>query len=380
MRNILEYHDKCTGCGLCSFACSKKVIHMDYDSNGFLKPFIRDDKMCNSCKVCINACPLSNIESNREFKPLAYAAYNLDEYERKMSSSGGIGFLLAKEIYKRNGIVLGAGFDESGLLKHMETKNEQEYLNIIGSKYIQSMPQDLYKIIKSASLVLVFGTPCQIAGVNSFLKYYRMDASNIYTCDLVCHGVNSKKIYDIYMQYLESKYSSKIKKISFRNKDDGWTNYKLKIHLENGNVYSKSIEEDLFMKNYLSNISLRDSCYNCLFSKIPRVADISLGDYWGVENIHPEMFDNKGTSIIMINSLKGKQLLSGIEGLRMIDTSLESCCKGNPCIYSSVEPNKHRKLYMKYINKSNFSLMTNFLCNRMSVKRKVKSLIYKIVK
>ncbi|MCD7894895.1 MAG: Coenzyme F420 hydrogenase/dehydrogenase, beta subunit C-terminal domain [Erysipelotrichaceae bacterium] len=240
-------------------------------------------------------------------KTLAYAALNLNDDIRNKSSSGGIFYEIAKYVVLNDGVVYGARYDDHWLVVHDHTENIKDISSFLGSKYVQSNMNNQYEKIKidlmSGRLVLFSGTPCQIRGLQCFLgKEYE----NLITVDFICHGVPSPKVWEKYINELSNGHN--ITKINFRDKSKGWQHFSLRIDFSDGNYYSKTQQEDLYMRGFLQDIYLRPSCYQCRFKGIERKSDLTLADYWGINNIYPELYDDKGTSLIFIHSKKGKNI------------------------------------------------------------------------
>lgn len=243
--------------------------------------------------------------------PSAYACYAKNMEILKRSSSGGLFYLLGENVIKKNGVVFGARFDENWEAVHDKAEKIDELSQYMGSKYLQSKIGDTYilaeKYLKSGRIVLFSGTPCQIAGLKSFLND---DYDNLLTIDLLCHGVPSAVIWREYIKKIQRK--SRIKSVNFRDKKNGWLNYSLKVEFENGKIYQKTRETDPYMRGFIKNSYLRPSCYECQIKK-NNVADITLGDFWSVFIICPEMYNPMGTSVVLVNSDKGMCALQSIE-------------------------------------------------------------------
>ena len=335
----------CTGCGACHNICPKNAITMQVDEEGFKYPVI-DKEKCINCKLCEKICPVLNkVKKEEQELTNVIAAYTKNDDERTLSSSGGIFFELADIILAKKGAIVGAGYDEKFNVVHKIIYNKEDLKELQGSKYVQSDTKDTYKetkeILEKGIEVLYVGTPCQIAGLKSFLQ---KDYDNLYTCDLICHGVPSPKVWQKYL----SEYDGKIQNCYFRNKDDGWNCFSMKIVFENNKFKRFKMTKDDFIRLFLNNYTLRPSCYDCKFSKIPRVADISLGDFWGVEGKYPEFSDDRGTSLILVNSSKGNELIKQIMGNIHYkeNCDLEYAIKCNPCICGSVkEPIKRKEFF-----------------------------------
>lgn len=357
MKEILN-KNKCSGCHACYNICPKNAISMVEDEAGFKYPVI-DQKKCIDCGMCKKACPSTNKSKEIKKDIKAYAAYNKNYDERINSSSGGMFILLAKEIIKRNGVVFGASFDKNFDVIHTYAETEEELKQFMGSKYTQSTIGSAYKKVKGFldkdRYVLFSGTPCQIEGLKSFLK---KDYDKLYTQDIICHGVPSSKVWRKYLKYQEDKSKEKIKNISFRNKDHGWSMFGMKI-LFDKNSYYKNLQDDIYLRTFLKNICLRESCYNCDFKKKYRISDITLADYWGIDHVHKDMNDNKGTSLIIVNSKKGKELFELIkENIIYIETDIDIALKYNIAMTKSAIKVNNREDYINDIDNMSIEEIT----------------------
>lgn len=359
----------CTGCHACTNICPKKCIFMKDDNEGFLYPIV-DYNICIKCKRCVNVCPINNnIKSYNT--PIAYACYNKDENIRLNSSSGGIFSLLAEKMIDRGGVVFGAVFNDNFEVEHkyIETKENIELLR--GSKYVQSKIGTSYRQVKdfleSGREVLFSGTPCQIAGLKNYLvKAY----SNLLTVDLICHGVPSPYVWQKYIKFRENKAGSEISKITFRNKKMGWKQFSVSFLFKNNTEYNKIYSNDLYMTAFLKNISLRPSCYNCRFKTLNRPSDITLADFWGVQNIFPEIDDDKGASLIFINSQLGEKIYSEIlDNIVYKEVDILDAVKYNSAAIKSPLPHINREKFINDINIYTFDKLVNKYCkDRISIK------------
>lgn len=357
---FLKNKQDCCGCSACLNICPNNCIKMKADNEGFLYPYIKEKENCTNCKACEKVCPIVK-DDVREIIPEVYACKNKNEIEREESSSGGIFTLLAKQILKKNGVVYGALFDERFNVYHNKIDNEDELYKLRGSKYTQSNIGDCYKTVKNDLIndkkVLFSGTPCQIAGLKSFLK---KDYENLYTVDVVCHGVPSPKVYSLYIDYIEKKYNSKIKKFTFRSKEEGWKNYKLKFEFENGKIFSQYGYENLYMRGFTRDLYIRPSCNNCKFKNFMSGSDITLGDYWGIDKVLKDFDDNKGISLVCINSNKGKNLFESV--LNKIETrnsNIEDAIFENKCIINSVKRHSKSNTFYKKIENEDFDKLVS---------------------
>lgn len=299
--------EHCCGCSACVHICPKHSISFQEDKEGFLYPKV-DLETCIDCGLCEKVCPVINQESERE--PLkVYAAKNEDESIRLKSSSGGIFTLLAEKIIEDGGVVFGARFNENWEVIHDYTDTVEGLEPFRGSKYVQSVIGDTYKraenFLKLGRKVMFTGTPCQIAGLKKFL---RKDYKNLLTVDFVCHGVPSPLVWRLYLKEEINRYGKEItavEDINFRDKYTGWKTYSLSIKLSGNIVSSTMFTDDNYMRAFLSNLSLRPSCYSCPAKAGKSGADITIGDFWGIENVLPELDDDRGLSLLMLHSQRG---------------------------------------------------------------------------
>lgn len=307
--------NKCTGCGACFNACSKQAISMKENEEGYLYPFI-DESRCVNCGICNKVCPAINPPAFHAEATNVYAAWNKDTEIRLDSSSGGIFDPLARSILANGGIVYGASWNENvSDLMHIRVSDVSELGRLRKSKYQQSNTGKAFSNIKedlrSGKIVLFSGTPCQVAGLNNYLA--NVDKANLYTVEVLCHGVPSKKVIDNYLKMMEEKHHKKIVRIHFRFKDDNhpWRVSCCCCCCSDGTViFDESTLDSVFWTGFLGNVCLRKSCAICDYAKKERGADITLGDYWGIWEDNSFHYDHsKGVSLVIPNSKKGDDLL-----------------------------------------------------------------------
>lgn len=374
----------CCGCYACYNICPKECITMESDNEGFWYPKIDKDK-CINCNLCKKICPIINKPNGSLYEKKSYAVFNKNEKIRLESSSGGIFSLLAEYVINNHGNVYGAVFDEDFNVKHIKITSLQDIELLRGSKYVQSKINDIFKSIKfdlkNNKIVLFTGTPCQIAGLKSFLqKKY----DNLILMDIVCHGVPSPLVWQQYIDELKQNYKQDIKSIYFRDKSTGWKTYSVKF-LFDKDEYKNFGFKDIYMKGFLNDIYLRPSCYNCKFKGIERVSDITVADFWGIENILPKMDDDKGTSLIVIHSEKGKQLFDKLSETMIInEVDLNEAIKYNPSMIKSVKYNEKRNSFFAELSsgKELTDLIRKYtkISFEKRVKNKIKSIIKRLVR
>lgn len=361
----------CTGCGACAHICPKKCISMLPDNYGFLCPQINSD-ICVKCGLCEKTCPILN-KTNKETasNAISYAAKTNNDNLRKCSSSGGIFSVIAEKVLENNGIVYGAAFDENFVVNHTAVSSLDDLDLIRRSKYVQSDLNNSFVSVKNnltdGKTVLFTGTPCQVEGL---LAYLKKPYDNLITMDFVCHGVPSPDVWDFYKAYLQKQYNSDIRNINFRDKSLGWKNSSVRIEFENGNVYCNTFGKDPYMKAFLANMDLRESCYTCKFKSVNHKSDITVADYWGIDKTNPEIDDDKGLSLVLINSDKGASLLNEIESsLTLTKTDVEKTFQYNPCIIKPAKKHSFSQYFLNNYRKGDFTKVVDSCLNPSYITR-----------
>lgn len=378
--------ERCTGCSACINCCPKQAVTLVPNSEGFWYPNV-SEKKCVQCNLCINACPILEPKQNLNFpEPIIYAAWNKDDNVRIQSTSGGIFSALAKIFIQGGGCVIGARYCDDFAIAHYIIEREEDIHLLRQSKYAQSDLQDIFKEIqrklKSKQKVLFCGTPCQSAGLQSFLsKKY----SNLYTCDFICRGVISPKVYRKFLSDMSRKKGSALKTVQFKNKDYGWNRFSTKLGFQNETIYQEDRDHDFYMRGYLKhNLYLRPSCHNCKFKSFPRVSDLSLGDFWGIGNYQKELDSNKGTSVVLINSEKGKELFSCMEDMLVCsERTLSEVVAGNSCVLHSAPVGEFRTYFFEYMDKMPFDKLIEKIeekSQHLTLKEKLAKMIYRMIK
>lgn len=311
---LYKSKNECCGCTACMNICPKHAISMEEDEEGFLYPKV-DKKLCVECGMCKKACAFQNgynIDS-RLNNIEVYATKNKSDEIRKISSSGGMFYEIAKYVLDRNGVVYGVIFDDSFHAKHVRTDNIDGIKKMMGSKYSQSELETTYLNVKKDLLegrkVLFTGTPCQIAGLNNFLQ--NIDKSNLLLIDIICHGAPSPKLFQEYIHFLEKIKGKKIKGYNHRTKKNGWVHTEEVIFDDDDNDYKSRLSQT-WKRIFYTDLALRPSCYNCKYTNTSRPGDITIGDFWGIELYDSEFADNKGVSLVIINTTKGKEIFDFI--------------------------------------------------------------------
>lgn len=351
---MIEVQDqtKCTGCEACVSVCPESCISMESDENGFRYPKV-DLNYCINCNACIGLCP-EPITCVKE--PVVYAAYAKDEAIRLQSSSGGVFTVFAEYILDSGGVVVGAYLDCDLQVKHVCIERKTDLSKLRGSKYIQSTVGTVFKDVKrfldSGRIVYFTGTSCQVHGLKNYLKN---DYINLICQDMACNGVTSELLWSKYVEYIEKKYRSRVMTFNFRNKCSGWKQYSVAAKLENGKTVTIRAYDDLFMRAYKSKMFMRPSCYACRLKGIGREVDITLADYWGVEHIVPEIDDDKGISLLIVQSEKGRQLLERVKKRMFLEeTNLNGAVSFNPALVVSVVQQENSAAFIEALKKCDF--------------------------
>lgn len=351
---------ECCGCNACGDICGRQAISFKTDNEGFWYPEV-DLEKCVDCGLCEKVCPIMNKANhiNRNADPNVYAAYTKDEAIRLDSTSGGIHSMLANQMYERQAFVGGAVYNIDHTVSHILDDNPARLPEIRSSKYLQSNSEGVYKevrrLLNAGEQVFFCGTPCQIHALYNFVG---KEWDNLYTCDFICRGVNSPKVFLKYMEMLEKQYGSKAVEIKFKNKKWGWHNFSLRVKFENGQEYCKDRWHDLFFIGYLQAGNFtRPSCYECKFKGFPQKADITLADFWGIEKIDPAMDQDKGTSLIMVNSDKGQALFDSIkDSIVWRQFTMDDAREGNPAMEGSLQSAKpDREAFFADLDKFSFA-------------------------
>jgi acetyltransferase-like isoleucine patch superfamily enzyme/coenzyme F420-reducing hydrogenase beta subunit len=378
---MIEINDKtkCSGCNACAVICPVNCISMPQDQEGFYFPVV-DTESCIECDECNDICyyiTKSKIDIVRYDTPLVYASYNTNCDVRVDSTSGGLFSALAEKMFDDKGYVGGAVYNRDFTVSHILTNDRNKLPELRGSKYIESFTDNLYsdinKRLKNGDKVLVCAAPCQIHALYACLG---KDYDNLITCDFICRGVNSPKVFLKYIEWLENKYKSKAVKVKFKNKTFGWHRFSMRVDFENGKPYIRDRYHDPFFVGYLqSGLFTMPACYCCEFKGFPRESDITLADFWGIENIDPSMDQDIGTSLVLINSDNGKKYFESLsDNIVSKQFTMEDAAVGNPAMYKPLESvdKELREAFFRDLDKYPFDVMADKYFMMPTFKNKLK--------
>ena len=341
MINITRKED-CTGCSACVDLCDRNAITLATDIEGFWYPKVASES-CTECGLCEQVCPELHVETlknDRPKMPTVLAAYHKDNSIRHESTSGGLFSALAEKMYDEGGYVGGSVYTEDFFAKHVVSNRREDLLRIRGSKHFQSDMVEVFtqvkQLLEDGEKVLICGAPCQMAGLRLFLgKEYE----NLVVVDFICLGINSPKIFHKYLESLERSHGAKTVDIHAKNKDLGWRSLSYKIKFGNDRVYLREGRKDDFVRGYVhTHCMSRPACYECRYKGFPRISDITLGDFWGIEKVDKSMDDNMGTSVVLLNTEKGIRFFEKLENdVVKKEVQLADVMAGNLALVRSIE-------------------------------------------
>ena len=343
----LPNHEACTGCGSCAAVCPKGCIQMTADDEGFFYPQIDQDQ-CVDCKKCESACAVLHPPKVGDTAQI-HAAQNMDSVIRQESSSGGVFTALAELFIRKGGAVCAAVYNEDFSVEHKIAFTVEEIAPMRGAKYVQSYAghlfQQLKQLLANGRPLMFVGTPCQCAGLRAYLG---QEHENLLLVDMICHGVPAPSVWKAYLarrRALDAE-GSEIAAINLRDKSTGWSKYaySVKFQYTDGRVYSVQQGQDPYMRGFVGDLYLRPSCSHCSFKGINRCSDLTLADCWGIWDSHPAFDDNKGTSLVLLQSPKGRTMWQRVsDQFQCVTLSAEAVAQCNPSAVTSATPHDLRE-------------------------------------
>ncbi len=376
---MLATKEQCTACAA---VCPRGCITMAADAYGFPYPVVDGDS-CIGCGLCETVCPVLSPQKCVH-SPAAYAAQSRDECLRWESSSGGVFSELARAVLAQGGAVFGAAYDETFQVVHRCVEREADLAALRGAKYAQSHLGTTFaqvqQRLKTGQTVLFSGTPCQVTGLRAFL---RQDYPNLITVDFVCHGVPAPLAWREYVTYRtgRDRGGKAPQAINLRSKVSGWSRYRYcnVFSYPDGTCHAQQSSQSLFMKLFVEDFINRESCACCPCKGYSRVSDFTLGDFWGIWDILPELDDDKGTSLVLVQSEKGQRLWGQISpGLTLCPVTLEQASAQNPSLLSSSAAHPNRAQALERIRGGDIAACEAFLSPGSA--SKLKSILKKLLK
>lgn len=371
MDKITEY---CTGCGACEQKCAQCAIEMKPDAEGFITAKI-DNERCKNCGLCVRICPQNNdVSKNDSLKVLAVR--DKDDKELRQSASGGAFAVMARRVLSDGGYVVGAAYVNHFQVRHIIIDKIEDLPKLQSSKYVQSNTLNTYyetkKLLDSDKLVLYSGTPCQIGGLKAFLRF---NYKNLITVEVICHGVPSPKLFAKYIRWVEEKLHGKLLSYNFRDKSYGWgLDYMTKTKTK---TKTKTCVLDPYYIYFLKGKTYRESCYRCKYCVPQRASDMTIGDYWGIENEHPEFNSTKGVSCLLINTEKGLDFFEFCkEDFFYLDSTFEQVAKINHnLIRPTPRPSVRDKVYLHINDMDEKEFFATQMPIPYNLKARIKALI-----
>lgn len=375
----------CTGCRACEQICPVNAITMKEDDEGFIVPTV-DLEKCINCGLCKKTCgQIDRFYNNDNLEEKIFYGVKPKNVEiSSKSTSGGIAYLISKYIIEQGGIVFGSAYDENLMPRQIYATNLEELQQLRGSKYVTSDTLNTFtevkKFLEEGKKVLYTGVPCQIGGLKKFLK---KDYDNLYTIDIICHGVPSQKIFKKYIEYMEEKLGEKILNYNIRSKNKiKWgMGFCAEITTKNKTKFSKA-DFDPYYTAFLKGKIYRESCYDCKYGNLNRIGDITLGDLWGIEQFDYDFYDENGVSLAVINTKKGKDIFEDIkENVEYRSYKEENATKFNGNLkHPTSRPNIRGDIY-KQLDKMEFSKYAKkYLSNKNKIKYIIKDIMPKNIK
>lgn len=358
MNSICD-HNICTGCQICRLICPVGAINMKENERGHIYPFI-DTNKCIDCKKCQRLCPSINKPIFNTTPIQTYAAFVKNQKARHHSTSGGISYAVSEAIIKNGGYFCGAVWTKNGA-QHKITNDIHSINSFQGSKYSHSDIGDTYEIIKKlleANKKVVFtGTPCQVAGL---YKYLNKTYSNLYTIDLICHGVPSRKIIRDCIHRIEESCHKSVINLRFREKVPDQKRTCVKYTFSDNSTIMESTSTSFLFRCFADNYALRENCFRCQYAQTNRIADMTLADFWGYVPENIKFFNCwKGISIILVNNNRGRELFNLIQDKLIFETRSLNENNNQNLHKPQLKPKNYENFWNDYLNGMNYNDIYN---------------------
>lgn len=370
--------EDCCGCTACMNICPVKAITMVPDEEGFLYPFI-DEEKCIHCNMCRKTCDFVKSHDWQSMKqPEAYAVKMKSDKERAASQSGGMFAALSEAVLDMGGVVYGAGFDSNWDVVHKRAVTKEERDAMRGSKYVQSrMENNFEKVItdlRAGKYVLFSGTHCQCAGLKSLLEMKRVNTGKLFLVDIICHGVPSSQVYQAFREFMTEKHKGKLEGFKFRNKRFGWHHT-----VESSYISGKEYDTTLYSSLFYSDNALRESCYQCPYKKVNQLSDITIGDFWGIEKWASDFDDGQGISLALIHTEGGKTLFAHArKNIIVRNSQIQDCIQ--PCLQRPMNRPFTREQFWKDFQQKSFEYVLSHYTTNYGWRNKTKKGVKKVLK
>lgn len=365
--NINEFDvSECCGCTACEMVCPKNSIKMVENKNGFLYPEI-NKKTCVNCGLCVKVCDFKKFQIKKQ-KINCFAVKHKDINEVNTSRSGAFFIALGYYVIEKKGVVFGCSQIDKKTIIHKCITNKDELIQFKGSKYVQSDLKNTFreckKYLENNRIVLFSGTGCQVHGLISYLNFKKVNTDQLITCDIVCHGVPSPKIWRQYVDRFEKNKKITIDKVNFRDKEKyGWrAHYESFTTIEGNKIYSRNWT-NLFYKHLM----FRESCYNCKYTTPYRYSDFTIADYWGIENNVKKFDDDKGVSLVIVRGKKGNIIFNKLKDqLIYEETNIETSLQ--PQLIHPIEKGrKYEKFWEEYYSNEDKTIKKYFFPSKIKI-------------
>ena len=338
----LAERTRCTGCTACMNICGKNAITMERDKEGFSYPVV-DRDACVHCGRCTAVCPLLKERESRPM-PAVFAAWHQNDATRKDSTSGGAFSAIAEYVLESNGVVYGAALDGKQHLRHVACFRKEDLWRLRGAKYVQSDLGSTFREIKTmleSRPVLFSGTPCQVDGL---YRYLGGRPENLITCDIVCHGVPSPAVWEDMARSLENRKGKGLQAVRFRNKVTGWKNSHFTTVYDDGTVDTAPLMTTEYGRAFGRSLFLRPACHQCAYTSMSRPGDFTLGDFWGLKPEELPEQQEKGISLLMVNTPHGSHIFHRLP-LSSVPYPPERAIAGNPRLATPIAPAADRAAF-----------------------------------